>query len=72
MKIVKTVLAILISGLLTVPQAYAQSACPPGTTGNPDCILPPSVPEIDGSGTIIAIGLLAGLVALLRERFFRK
>ena len=30
------------------------------------------VPEIDGSGAIIAIGLVAGLVALVRERFFRK
>lgn len=30
------------------------------------------VPEIDGSGAIIAIGLVAGLVALVREKFFRK
>ena len=30
------------------------------------------VPEIDGSGAIIAIGLIAGLVALVREKFFRK
>jgi hypothetical protein len=30
------------------------------------------VPEIDGSGAIIGIGLLAGVVALFREKFFRK
>ena len=30
------------------------------------------VPEIDGGGAVIAIGLVAGLVALVRERFFRK
>ena len=30
------------------------------------------VPEIDGSGAIVAIGLVAGLVALVREKFFRK
>jgi hypothetical protein len=30
------------------------------------------VPEIDGSGAVIAIGLVAGLVALVREKFFRK
>jgi len=32
----------------------------------------PAVPEIDAAGGIIAIGLVAGLVALIRERFFRK
>jgi hypothetical protein len=68
---IKTALAISIGYLLIVPQAYAQSACPPGTTSDPACF-PSSVPEIDGSGAIIAIGLLAGLVALFRERFFRK
>ena len=30
------------------------------------------VPEIDGSGAIIAIGLVAGVVALVREKFFNK
>ena len=30
------------------------------------------VPEIDGSGAVIAIGLVAGLVALVREKFFYK
>ena len=31
-----------------------------------------AIPEIDGSGTILALGLVAGLVALIRERYFRK
>lgn len=30
-----------------------------------------AVPEIDGSGALIAIGLIAGLVALVREKFYR-
>lgn len=30
------------------------------------------VPEIDGSGAILAIGLIAGIVALVREKIFRK
>jgi len=29
------------------------------------------VPEIDGTGAIIAIGLVVGLVALIRERFHK-
>jgi hypothetical protein len=32
----------------------------------------PVVPEIDGSGAIIAIGLVVGLVALIREKFYHK
>ena len=28
-------------------------------------------PEIDGSAAIIAIGLVAGVVALVREKFFK-
>ena len=30
------------------------------------------VPEMDGTGAIIAIGLVIGLVALIREKFFHK
>jgi hypothetical protein len=30
------------------------------------------VPEMDGSGAIIAIGLVVGLVALFREKFYNK
>lgn len=36
--------------------------CPPGFV----------IPEIDGSGAILALGLVAGLVALIREKYFRK
>ena len=32
----------------------------------------PVVPEMDGSGAIIAIGLVVGLVALFREKFYNK
>ena len=31
-----------------------------------------SVPEIDGSGAIIGIGLVVGLAALVREKFYRN
>ena len=53
--------------LLTASQAFA-SHCPSEVL---DC-QHPAVPEIDGSGAIIAIGLVAGLVALIREKFFRR
>ena len=49
--------------LLAIPQAYAGLGPPdPGVV----------VPEMDGSGAVIAIGLVVGLVALFREKFFRK
>lgn len=41
----------------------------PVTHGCPDGV---AIPEIDGSGAILAIGLVAGLVALIREKYFRK
>ena len=31
-----------------------------------------TVPEMDGSGAIIAIGLVVGLVAFFREKFYNK
>jgi hypothetical protein len=46
--------------MLTVQQAFAAS--PPGQV----------VPEMDGTGAIIAIGLVIGLVALIREKLFHK
>jgi len=49
----------LAGSLLSIQQAFA---------GTPGAV----VPEIDGTGAIIAIGLVAGLVALVREKFFRK
>ncbi len=39
--------------------------------GDPD-LVPNGIPEMDGSGAIIAIGLVVGLVALVREKFFHK
>ena len=60
MKIMKTVALSLMGTMLGISQVYA--ATPPDL----------AVPEIDGSGAIIAIGLVTGLVALIREKFFHK
>lgn len=49
--------------LLAFEQVYA--GCPTGAQCG-------AVPEIDGTGAFLAIGLVAGLVALFRERFFHK
>ncbi|MFT5400424.1 MAG: hypothetical protein ACI9LO_003276 [Planctomycetota bacterium] len=40
----------------------------------PGCTLPafPGVPEINAAGAIIAIGLVIGLSALIREKFLRQ
>lgn len=59
MKSIKVV-AMSVAGLmLVVQQAHAG-------------IGPVNVPEMDGAGAIIAIGLAVGLVALIREKFFHK
>jgi hypothetical protein len=58
MKILKIGASACAVYLLTTGPAWA----PPGVP----------VPEIDGTGAFIAIGLLAGLVALVREKFFRN
>jgi hypothetical protein len=68
MKSIKTMGLIAVSYLLTMQQAFAIDL---GCIENPQSCAQ-AVPEIDGSGAIIAIGLLAGLVALFRERYFRK
>jgi len=69
MKSMKVAVLSLVGTLLTVQQAFAG-------TPNCDVIICPdpgvAVPEMDGSGAIIAIGLVIGLVALLREKFFHK
>ena len=57
-KILVTTLAVL---LLQSQQALADIVTPPGQ----------AVPEIDGGSAIIAIGLVAGLVALVREKFYK-
>ncbi len=31
-----------------------------------------AVPEIDGAGAIIGLGLVVGLAALIREKFYRR
>ena len=54
-----------VTGILTIGSLFsakALAATPP----------PTAIPEIDGSGAIVAIALIAGLVALVREKFFRK
>ena len=57
MKSMKVVAFSLVGSMLMIQQAYAGVV---------------SVPEIDGSGAIISIGLVIGLVALVREKFFHK
>ena len=68
MKFIKLAFAAVAAQFIVISQAFAQCApgefsCIPGGGG--------AVPEIDGSGAIIAIGLVAGLVALIREKFYR-
>ena len=60
MNILKVAALSLVGTMLVVQQAYAAIS--------PE----PTVPEIDGSGAIVAIGLVVGLVALIREKFFHK
>jgi hypothetical protein len=71
MKGIKIVGMSAVGYLLTMQQAFAQSA-PCGDIGQPPCNHNHIVPEMDGSGAIIAIGLVAGLVALVREKFYNK
>ena len=58
MKSMKVAAFSLVGSMLMIQQAYAG--------------LPVTVPEMDGSGSIIAIGLVIGLVALVREKFYHK
>ena len=60
MKSLKVAVLSLLGTMLTVQQVLA------GQPANG------VVPEMDGSGAIIAIGLVVGLVALIREKFFHK
>ena len=60
MKILKSIAVSVTLSLVSLQSALA--ATPP----------PQDIPEVDAAGSIIAIGLVAGLVALLRERFLRK
>ena len=65
----KVAVLSLVGALLTVQQAFA--GIPPCMESLDGCN-GVAVPEMDGSGAIIAIGLVIGLVALLREKFFHK
>ena len=80
MKVIKTTVTLAIGSLLTMQQVYAGGFFNGGGGGgggsagrdgvvDGDVV---SVPEIDGSGAIIAIAMIGGLVALFREKFFRK
>jgi hypothetical protein len=66
MKGIKIVGLSVVGYLLTMQQVFAQVACVPNGHA---C---PVVPEIDGSGAIIGIGLAVGLVALIREKFYNE
>jgi hypothetical protein len=55
--------------LLTMQHALAVDICPTTDICNGNG---QAVPEMDGSGAIIAIGLVVGLVALFREKFYNK
>ena len=64
MKSIKTTVILGCAWLLMAQQAIAgesQTDLPNGVR----------IPEIDGSGALIAIGLIAGVVALLREKFYK-
>jgi len=61
MKTLKITAALAIGSMLTMQQAIA---------GEPNHSI--VIPEIDGSGAIIAIAMIGVLVALFREKFFRK
>ena len=61
MNSIKVAGLVLVSQLMAMQQAFAG-------TPNGEFV----IPEIDGAGAIISIGLVIGLVALVREKFFHK
>jgi hypothetical protein len=68
MKGIKIVGMTVVGYLLTMQHALADPTCPTSHLCNGG----PAVPEMDGSGAIIAIGLVVGLVVLFREKFYNK
>ena len=68
-KIVKTIAMTAAVNLLLLQQAFAQEEPPPGGGCGGDGEPPCAIPEIDGPGAILAIGLVVSLVALFREKF---
>ena len=69
MKGIKIVGMTVVGYLLTMQHALAEDYCPVADYCNGNGH---AVPEMDGSGAIIAIGLVVGLVALFREKFYNK
>ena len=67
-KTVKTLAMTAVINLILFQQSFAQDQ-PPGGGGGGDPIGGVAVPEMDGAGAILAIGLVVGLVALFREKF---
>lgn len=65
-KMVKNFALTTVTSLIMMQQALAQDTGGPGPTDPGGGVV---VPEMDGSGAILAIGLVVGLVALFRERF---
>ena len=77
MSILKITALSLLGYLMTIAQAYADSINDFNCGGSNLCDLQlqtggTSVPEIDGPGAIMAVGLVIGLVALVREKFYRN
>lgn len=69
MKSIKVAGIIVLGQLLAMQQAFAGA---PGCSEDPSLCNGVAVPEIDGSGAIIGICLVAGLVALIREKFYHN
>ena len=70
MKGIKIVGMTVVGYLLTMQHALAEGyGCPTTDICNGNGQV---VPEMDGSGAIIAIGLVVVLVALFREKFYNK
>ena len=67
MKLVKTIAVTAAAYLITIQQAFAQGDIGGGNDQNEGGGT--AVPELDGPGAILAIGLVLGLVALFREKF---
>lgn len=65
MKQIKIIGMAVLGSIIAMHQAVASDSSSSSIVGNP------AVPEIDGASAIVAIGLIAGVVAFVREKFFR-
>jgi hypothetical protein len=69
----KTLLGVVLLALLaSSSNAWAKTNSPGCKNSSPSAHNPNCVPEIDASGTLPALALLGGVVALVRERKRRK